>query len=106
MAASEESDLRATLQSPIYVIEWQTKLSSVVRANRGEALVGVAILTERLGGDYGRRLAKPENPLTPSASTHRSPRAIRKQLVQIAGHSVSLSLSVALRSLPPSGCGS
>lgn len=39
----KESDMRALQQSAIYVIEWRTKLASVVRANRGEAAAAIAL---------------------------------------------------------------
>ncbi|HEV7571784.1 MAG TPA: hypothetical protein VGQ21_09825 [Thermoanaerobaculia bacterium] len=39
----KESDLRAMQQSPVYVIEWQTKLASVARANRGEGAAAVPL---------------------------------------------------------------
>lgn len=45
----KESDLRAMQQSPIYVIEWQTKLSSVIRANRGDASAAVPLSTTTEG---------------------------------------------------------
>lgn len=48
----KESELRGMQQSAIYVIEWQTKLSSVVRANRGDAAAAVP-LTATSEGAFG-----------------------------------------------------
>jgi hypothetical protein len=45
----KESDLRATQQSAIYLIEWQTKLGSVVRANRGDAAPAVSLAANSEG---------------------------------------------------------
>lgn len=49
----KESELRAMQQSAMYVIEWQTQLTSVVRANRGDAAAAVplAATSEGMFGD-------------------------------------------------------
>ncbi len=47
----KESDLRAMQQSPIYVIDWQTKLGSVMRANRGESAASLATTAEGIFAD-------------------------------------------------------
>jgi hypothetical protein len=45
----KESEMRALQQSAIYVIDWQTKLASVLRANRGEAAAAVPLAATSQG---------------------------------------------------------
>lgn len=53
----KESELRAQQQSPMYFIEWEAQLASVIRTTRGESVAGTA-LARTEGGTFADELVE------------------------------------------------